>query len=51
MEPQARKILVVDDNQEIVDIISKVLRSKDFKVSIALKSFLLNTFEMISTIY
>jgi len=31
-----RKILVVDDNQEFVDFIRKILESKDFRVSVAL---------------
>jgi len=31
-----RKIMVVDDNQDFVDFIRKVLESKDFRVSIAL---------------
>jgi signal transduction histidine kinase len=36
METSGRKILVVDDNPEFVDLIRKILESKDFHVSIAL---------------
>jgi len=35
METSGRKILVVDDNPEFVDLIRKILESKDFHVSIA----------------
>jgi two-component system NtrC family sensor kinase len=36
METIRRKILVVDDNQEFVDLVRKILGSKGFEVSIAL---------------
>jgi signal transduction histidine kinase len=36
MEPNGRKILVVDDNPEFADLIRTFLKSKDFQVSIAL---------------
>ena len=36
METSGRKILVVDDNVEFVDLMRKVLVSKDFQVSVAL---------------
>jgi len=36
MEMGARKILVVDDNQEFADLVRRCLESKDFKISIAL---------------
>jgi two-component system sporulation sensor kinase A len=36
METIGRKILVVDDNQEFVDLIRKILEREDFQVSVAL---------------
>ena len=36
MGTEGRKILVVDDNQEFVDLVRKILGSKGFEVSIAL---------------
>jgi signal transduction histidine kinase len=36
MGTEGRKILVVDDNQEFVDLVRKILGSKGFQVSIAL---------------
>lgn len=36
METIGRKILVVDDNPEFVDLVRKILESKDFQVSTAL---------------
>ena len=36
METIGRKILVVDDNPEFVDLIRKILERKDFQVSVAL---------------
>jgi signal transduction histidine kinase len=36
METSGRKILVVDDNVEFVDLMRKVLERKDFQVSVAL---------------
>jgi len=36
MGPAGRKIMVVDDNQDFVDFIRKILESKDFRVSVAL---------------
>jgi len=35
MRPDARKILVVDDNLEFVDMVRRLLESRDFRVSIA----------------
>jgi CheY-like chemotaxis protein len=35
METMRRKILVVDDNLEFVDLIRRVLESRDFQVSVA----------------
>ncbi|HUL37061.1 MAG TPA: response regulator, partial [Thermodesulfobacteriota bacterium] len=35
MRPNGRKILVVDDNLEYVDMVRRLLESRDFQVSIA----------------